>query len=181
MTKTTSSSVPYTTTIPVTKSKTYYNYSFQGTVHDSSFFYIGVNNLSTTGQIKLQSSKFKNWLFESPNNPSKMYLANGSNALTDICLSVSNKQYTTNKYYMNLVKCGETNYKFKFKTNNNNEYLFAYPCNDPVNYDDSFGWIRTTNSNYVHIYTENVKTTSYFIVKFNYPITSTSYRIAMKL
>jgi len=105
-----------------------------------------------------------------------------------------------------LVKCGETNYKFKFNTsrtnsndgtkyaniliiyNNNNvykinsnpmcvyydEYLFAYPCNDPVNYDDSFGWIRTSNNNYVHRYTENVKTTSYSIVQSNYPVTSTS-------
>jgi len=205
VTETKTTSVSYTTTTPVTKSKTYYSYSFQGTVHDGSFFYIGVNSLSTTNQIKLQSSKFKNWLFESTTNPSKMYLSNGSNALTDICLSVTNKQYATNKYYMNLVKCGNTNYKFKFNTsktnstdgtkyanlliiyNNNNvykvnskpmcvyyeEYLFAYPCNNPVN-DESLGWKRTTNKNYVHKYTEDVKTTSYSVVKSKYPKTSTS-------
>jgi len=117
-TKTTT--VPYATTIHVTKSKTYYSYSFQGTVPDGSFFYIGVNNLSTTNKIKLQSSKFKNWLFESTSNPSKMYLANASNALTNMCLSVSNQKKSDSLYYMNIVNCKNTNYKFKFNTSNTN-------------------------------------------------------------
>ncbi|KAL6611832.1 hypothetical protein U3516DRAFT_871139 [Neocallimastix sp. 'constans'] len=201
-TKTTT--IPYATTTPVTKSKTYYSYSFQGTVPDGSFFYIGVNNLSTTNKIKLQSSKYKNWLFESTSNPSKMYLANASNALTDMCLSVSNQKKSDSIYYMNIVNCNNTNYKFKFNTSNtdskdetkyanlliiyNNKnvykingkpmcvyyetYLYAHPCNDPKKNDTSLGWKRTTNSNYIKKYTENVVTTAYSVVKSKYPRTT---------